>query len=713
MSEHSRAMKSSLHTARGGATRANAAHGGNKLPPMLRDEMQARFGADFGGVRLHDDAGARARAGELNARAYTMGEDITLGAKAPPLDTQAGKKLIAHELAHVVQQRRGGLPPPLTANAPHEQAADRAAAAAVGGAPGPVAVGGGTAVGVARQPEDDDPDPEAEKRERDKRRTQRRKQDRANAGKDEDQIADQRARRERRKLEGDAAKPGAKSRSDQRKLDALKRFDDVSKDINEPQLRKNQRKGAFDEAQRTPTQTAGKPQDKYVAGGSQLPDQDLRPGQDSYAQPDYSKQGAAGGKAHVNLKSDRVDKMTAGRARATAKRYTAQAIRNIRHLPQGDSIIIRYAHTPNADAQRAILAEHFKSGSPISEVHFGNKSVKNPAFASATSAVTPNTPKLAGTGTQGSAKSPTAPPSVDTQASRTSVSATKSASHSGSNVGARSNVKALRATDQKLLQRLSSRTRASVRLNTRIGGYAGAVGGMLSVVGVADSISDAMTVYRHGTLLPEVRDAANQIRAQAEQVLEAAGEENEEFSMFEYSRIVKALAANGDEQALGEIVDDTGRYAQELAAVMRDLEEKQHALSERGEALHKLARLFELAAKLPRYETASLFSQYMMADSLKGIGNTLNATASIYADAHDLLDYVRQSAEAVGNQAYDEHWDIIYARMAEAQRRIEQERAAAARAPALAPTMRPPLPPMPFVGVVPLPGVFPPWYYPR
>jgi hypothetical protein len=122
------------------------------LPPALAHDLGQRFGADFRGVQLHQGTAAQAHAEALDARAYTVGEHVVLGRNAPSLSSQEGRRTLAHELAHVVQQRRGGRPPALAADAPHEHAADRAASAAASGQ-GAVSVGGATGVGVARDPD--------------------------------------------------------------------------------------------------------------------------------------------------------------------------------------------------------------------------------------------------------------------------------------------------------------------------------------------------------------------------------------------------------------------------------------------------------------------------------------------------------------------------------------------------------------------------------
>jgi len=122
---------------------------GRPLPPNLREEMESRFDADFGKVRIHDDARANASAAGLHAKAYTHGHDIVFNANRFAPHSGPGKRLLAHELAHVVQQRRGGAAPVLDAHASHEQSADIAADAVAGGQ-GHVTVAGSTGVGVAR-----------------------------------------------------------------------------------------------------------------------------------------------------------------------------------------------------------------------------------------------------------------------------------------------------------------------------------------------------------------------------------------------------------------------------------------------------------------------------------------------------------------------------------------------------------------------------------
>ncbi|WP_411083296.1 DUF4157 domain-containing protein [Streptomyces sp. cmx-18-6] len=74
---------------------------GRAMSPSTRTEMEARLGADFSDVRIHDGAGARASAEGVGARAYTSGSHVVIGAGG------GDKHTLAHELTHVVQQRQG------------------------------------------------------------------------------------------------------------------------------------------------------------------------------------------------------------------------------------------------------------------------------------------------------------------------------------------------------------------------------------------------------------------------------------------------------------------------------------------------------------------------------------------------------------------------------------------------------------------------------
>ncbi|MBE2200885.1 MAG: DUF4157 domain-containing protein [Anaerolinea sp.] len=122
---------------------------GRPLDASVRAFMESRFNHDFSQVRVHTDAAAAQSTDSINANAYTVGADIVFGPGKFNVQTTAGRQLLAHELAHVVQQSRGGAPPELNAAAPHEQQAATAAQTFII-SNNRVNVHGRTGVGLAR-----------------------------------------------------------------------------------------------------------------------------------------------------------------------------------------------------------------------------------------------------------------------------------------------------------------------------------------------------------------------------------------------------------------------------------------------------------------------------------------------------------------------------------------------------------------------------------
>jgi len=119
---------------------------GRPLPPALRHDMEQRFGENFAAVRIHDSPRTGDAAERLSANALTRGNDIAFGHGRFAPDTMDGKRLLGHELAHVVQQSRGGAQPVRDLASSLEQDAEQAGdVAAGGGSPAPA---GASGVGV-------------------------------------------------------------------------------------------------------------------------------------------------------------------------------------------------------------------------------------------------------------------------------------------------------------------------------------------------------------------------------------------------------------------------------------------------------------------------------------------------------------------------------------------------------------------------------------
>jgi hypothetical protein len=85
---------------------------GRPLAPEVREYFEPRFGYDFSGVRIHTGPTATSAARQLHARAFTTeGFNIAFDSGEFAPDTTRGRRLLAHELTHVVQQCRATEPP--------------------------------------------------------------------------------------------------------------------------------------------------------------------------------------------------------------------------------------------------------------------------------------------------------------------------------------------------------------------------------------------------------------------------------------------------------------------------------------------------------------------------------------------------------------------------------------------------------------------------
>ena len=79
------------------------------VQPLLKADrsfMERNFGVDFSNVRVHKDSNAVQMTRELNAQAFTYGRDIYFGAGRYNTRSSPGKRLLAHELTHVLQQNK-------------------------------------------------------------------------------------------------------------------------------------------------------------------------------------------------------------------------------------------------------------------------------------------------------------------------------------------------------------------------------------------------------------------------------------------------------------------------------------------------------------------------------------------------------------------------------------------------------------------------------
>ncbi|QPJ63791.1 MAG: DUF4157 domain-containing protein [Candidatus Nitronauta litoralis] len=92
----------------GDSAASSVKSGGRPLSESDRSYFEPRFGRDFSDVRVHTHSSAEKAAGSINAKAFTLGNNIAFGSGQFSPNSASGRHLLAHELAHVVQQKGGG-----------------------------------------------------------------------------------------------------------------------------------------------------------------------------------------------------------------------------------------------------------------------------------------------------------------------------------------------------------------------------------------------------------------------------------------------------------------------------------------------------------------------------------------------------------------------------------------------------------------------------
>jgi hypothetical protein len=120
---------------------------GRELDTDARAELEGAMGEDFSDVRVHDDAHANELSESVSAEAFTTGSDVFFKSGSYDPGSSPGRKLLAHELTHVAQQRGAAPASELTVSEPGDAAeveagevADKISSAPPSASPAPATV---------------------------------------------------------------------------------------------------------------------------------------------------------------------------------------------------------------------------------------------------------------------------------------------------------------------------------------------------------------------------------------------------------------------------------------------------------------------------------------------------------------------------------------------------------------------------------------------
>lgn len=136
----------------------SAQGGGSALDDNVRADMEGHLGADLSGVRVHADSRGDMLSRSVQADAFTTGSDVFFRSGKYSPDSSDGRKLLAHELTHVVQQGSGQVPDESRVSHPDDPHEREAAAVAdsLGSSPAPSA----ETTAVSREAGEEEPEEE-------------------------------------------------------------------------------------------------------------------------------------------------------------------------------------------------------------------------------------------------------------------------------------------------------------------------------------------------------------------------------------------------------------------------------------------------------------------------------------------------------------------------------------------------------------------------
>lgn len=601
---------------------------GRPLEDSTRTFFESRFGFDFSRVRVHTDSAAGQSANDVAAHAYTVGHHIAFepGRYAP--ESSSGRRLLAHEMAHVVQQQPGGPAPAFSPDAPSESSARRAADAAVDGGRS-VVVEGRTGLGVARQPKEP-----------------------ATRLTPEQMLAEvlkQRGWTNRVDQPMPAEGPNAAAEASKMKGPALGSGRDTHSLIQ-----------VTDKAGNVVAHESG----AHLAVGDDI---------EAAARRDVPARPGEVGKVHA-------ERMAVG---ALDRRLRGVDV-------GGGTMVVVVDQLPCAAGSGSCMnaLESFAKEKGLKlEVYVPTRESQQVPGRSVTPKTASQTafkgPERANAGPTGSAQLKQVYPaggSTEPGSSRGSGGGGApgaTMAPSVGNMGVRpTTTPRLSLEALKLIGKLESEGRASARFTARVQGYVGALNGLMQALAYLDALSDAMKMGTEGTLLGDAQRTANVVYDRGTEALDEANARWESVSFLELAEAVESAFARRDQETLNDLANAGVDYSHALDDAVDRLQGAADDLEGREKVLRTMSDLYLTAAKIPQGpQTASNAHQWAMSESLGKLGGTVGSAATKFREAYVITKSVRDGVDKAASIANSYYWSITLEKIAAVQARIDREQA--------------------------------------
>ncbi len=241
---------------------------------------------------------------------------------------------------------------------------------------------------------------------------------------------------------------------------------------------------------------------------------------------------------------------------------------------------------------------------------------------------------------------------------------------------------------QKVITQFESEAMESVKLSTRLQAYGAVFGGLMQILSAVSTVQDALQFAAHQTKFPAEQAAVDKLARQSESDLNSATAITDKISLLSAIAAVGDACMRGDSDALFELSDSLDTVGNPLREAADSTAEKADQLDKRAQAIAVLIDYFEKMMKLPVDPLAGTLPQsqaFMIYQSLQMFHGPLMRSAQNYRDAANLLDYYASYILGLSHAANTSAWKLSLGRAiraAEAERQKKKPKPRATPPPA-------------------------------
>jgi hypothetical protein len=231
---------------------------------------------------------------------------------------------------------------------------------------------------------------------------------------------------------------------------------------------------------------------------------------------------------------------------------------------------------------------------------------------------------------------------------------------------------------QRLIMTLEQQTRSAAAFTGRLQNYVRVAGGLLSVLEVVSTVSDALSIAANGTVMPDVQRQADQVERHARDAAGRAQETYDSISLLTSVAQVSDAIERQDTAVLFDLSSALGNLALEVSEQAYRYGELRRDLRARSRALRSLSDLYLQLAAVPQGASTAPNAQALaMHISLQRLSGTLGNAANQYDSAFSLLSYLGRYLSELASRANREAWGRFFAEIARMLQELEAQQATA------------------------------------